>query len=171
MGRDAAAARAAPSRLRDLRLRAHSHVPLARIDTPEADVDWIKLKSAQVYHFHNHVNGAPEELTDAQGRVAWQGRYTAWGNLALQAYPLEEPDPTGLGQHLLPQNLRLQGQYADAETGLHYNTFRYYDPDIGRFITPDPIGLAGGSTYMGLRPMRILGLILGGGTARKYIEE
>ncbi|WP_218965849.1 RHS repeat-associated core domain-containing protein [Snodgrassella alvi] len=29
-------------------------------------------------------------------------------------------------------------------TGLHYNTFRYYDPDIGRFTQPDPIGLLGG---------------------------
>nr|WP_081299746.1 RHS repeat-associated core domain-containing protein [Gilliamella apicola] len=42
------------------------------------------------------------------------------------------------------QNLRYQGQYLDRETGLHYNTFRYYDPDIGRFTQPDPIGLAGG---------------------------
>ncbi|MFA0978944.1 RHS repeat-associated core domain-containing protein, partial [Pseudomonas ficuserectae] len=37
-----------------------------------------------------------------------------------------------------------QGQYFDVETGLHYNTFRYYDPEIGRFITQDPIGLLGG---------------------------
>ncbi|PWB29013.1 hypothetical protein DCO48_22460, partial [Pseudomonas sp. SDI] len=42
------------------------------------------------------------------------------------------------------QNLRLQGQYYDAETYLHYNTFRYYDPGVGRFTTQDPIGLAGG---------------------------
>ena len=42
------------------------------------------------------------------------------------------------------QNLRFQGQYLDRETGLHYNTFRYYDADIGRFICPDPIGLEGG---------------------------
>ena len=42
------------------------------------------------------------------------------------------------------QNLRFQGQYLDRDTGLHYNTFRYYDPDIGRFISPDPIGLNGG---------------------------
>ena len=42
------------------------------------------------------------------------------------------------------QNLRFQGQYFDVETGLHYNTFRYYDPEIGRFITQDPSGLLGG---------------------------
>jgi RHS repeat-associated protein len=42
------------------------------------------------------------------------------------------------------QNLRFQGQYFDDETGLHYNTFRYYDPEVGRFIAQDPVGLSGG---------------------------
>ncbi|WP_429232957.1 RHS repeat-associated core domain-containing protein [Aeromonas salmonicida] len=40
--------------------------------------------------------------------------------------------------------LRFQGQYFDAETGLHYNRHRDYQSETGRFITPDPIGLAGG---------------------------
>jgi len=40
--------------------------------------------------------------------------------------------------------LRFQGQYFDAETGLHYNRHRYYNPSAGRFLTPDPIKLAGG---------------------------
>ncbi|PNL56487.1 RHS repeat-associated core domain-containing protein [Providencia stuartii] len=40
--------------------------------------------------------------------------------------------------------MRFQGQYFDKETGLHYNTFRYYAPDLGRFTQQDPIGLAGG---------------------------
>ncbi|MBC3995479.1 RHS repeat-associated core domain-containing protein [Morganella morganii] len=46
--------------------------------------------------------------------------------------------------HKYSQNLRFQGQYLDRETGLHYNTFRYYDPDTGRFTQQDPIGLMGG---------------------------
>ena len=43
------------------------------------------------------------------------------------------------------QPFRLQNQYADREMGLHYNFFRYYEPECGRFINQDPIGLAGGS--------------------------
>ena len=44
----------------------------------------------------------------------------------------------------IDSHLRFQGQYFDAETGLHYNRHRYYNPSAGRFITIDPIGLAGG---------------------------
>ena len=42
------------------------------------------------------------------------------------------------------QNIVLPGQYYDQETGLHYNYFRDYDPNIGRYIESDPIGLSGG---------------------------
>jgi RHS repeat-associated protein len=41
-------------------------------------------------------------------------------------------------------NLRYPGQYYDEETGWRFNGFRYYDPDTGRFLEPDPIGLRGG---------------------------
>ncbi|WP_278929175.1 RHS repeat-associated core domain-containing protein, partial [Pseudomonas qingdaonensis] len=40
--------------------------------------------------------------------------------------------------------IRFQGQYHDHETGLHYNRYRYYDPEVGRFIGQDPISYAGG---------------------------
>ncbi|WP_232811303.1 RHS repeat-associated core domain-containing protein, partial [Serratia proteamaculans] len=42
------------------------------------------------------------------------------------------------------QPLRYAGQYQDDESGLHYNLFRYYEPEVGRFTTQDPIGLSGG---------------------------
>jgi len=50
------------------------------------------------------------------------------------------------------QNLRFQGQYFDEETGLHYNRFRYYDPDVGRFVFQDPIGLLGGDNLYQYAP-------------------
>jgi RHS repeat-associated protein len=111
-----------------------SHEPLARIDG---------IGDFQtVHHFHNAPNGQPEALTEANGDLAWMARYQVWGNTTQ-----EDRAP-----HVDPQNLRFQGQYLDRETGLHYNTFRFYDPDVGRFTTPDPIGLAGGINLYGYAP-------------------
>jgi RHS repeat-associated protein len=137
-----------------------SYEPLARIDSVREDGQWLwrayeqgegrqteatARAPAQIYHFHTNSSGAPEELTDRHGRVVWRTRYRAWGNVVLQEYGGEfEPGRRGEVEKPLPQSLRLQGQYEDAETGLHYNLFRYYDPDVGRFVSQDPIGLLGG---------------------------
>ena len=43
--------------------------------------------------------------------------------------------------------LRLQNQNTDRETELHYNFFRYYEPDAGQFVNQDPIGLMGGENF------------------------
>ncbi len=67
-----------------------------------------------------------------KGQIAWSVAYRAYGNLAVAFV------------ESVPQPLRFQGQYFDAESGLHYNRYRYYSPETARFITPDPIGLAGG---------------------------
>ena len=88
----------------------------------------------RVLYFHNDVNGAPEELTDQQGEIIWNVSYQVWGNTFRETYQPSE---------ITRQNIRFQGQYLDRETGLHYNTFRYYDPDVGRFTSADPIGLFG----------------------------
>ncbi len=105
--------------------------PLARVDGSGA--------LQKIRYYHNDLNGLPEQLTETDGHTVWQARYRVWGNTVEE---IREP------YYLEEQNLRFQGQYLDRETGLHYNTFRFYDPDIGRFTTPDPIGLDGGlNTY------------------------
>ena len=73
-------------------------------------------------------------MTDIHGNLLWYGEYTAWGRLK------EETQVTGT----VHQPFRFQNQYADRETGLHYNFFRYYEPDEGQFVNQDPIGLLGG---------------------------
>jgi RHS repeat-associated protein len=81
--------------------------------------------------------GTPQELTDMNGEIAWAADYKAWG------YAYDALSKAGR-QAGLKQPLRFQGQYYDHETGLHYNRHRYYDPHSGRFVSKDPIGLAGG---------------------------
>ncbi|KQZ44023.1 RHS repeat-associated core domain-containing protein [Duganella sp. Root1480D1] len=128
----------------------NSHVPVARIDSVvegetlgEGDARHARPK-ASTYYFHCDVSGLPEELSAASGEFAWRAQYQMWGNTVTESWTAEQEGGSGQHGSPLPQNLRFQGQYHDRESGLHYNTFRYYDPDIGHFTTPDPIGLAGG---------------------------
>ena len=94
---------------------------------------------AEVYWYHTELNGLPEKVTDSSGDVVWQGISTTWGRSERESSNADWD---------VPQNLRFQGQYLDRETGLHYNTFRYYDPCGGRYTQMDPIGLLGGlNTY------------------------
>ncbi|MBP2198256.1 RHS repeat-associated core domain-containing protein [Pantoea cypripedii] len=113
---------------------AQSFEPLARIDG---------VDSPEIFWFHCAANGMPERLTDREGRISWEGVNGAWGKL-LRESALQTPG--------FAQNLRMQGQYLDRETGLHYNLFRYYDPDSGRFTQQDPIGLAGGLNLYAYAP-------------------
>ncbi|MET9770113.1 putative T7SS-secreted protein [Streptomyces sp. NPDC006415] len=73
--------------------------------------------------------GTPTELIDESGNVAWHERSTLWGITTWAANSTAYTP------------LRFPGQYADPETGLHYNYFRHYDPEIARYLTPDPLGL------------------------------
>ncbi|NIF22818.1 RHS repeat-associated core domain-containing protein, partial [Candidatus Pantoea multigeneris] len=73
------------------------------------------------------------------GQLRWSGDYAPFGEVTN---PVINSMPMLKNQVHIP--LRYAGQYEDRETGLHYNLFRYYDPQVGRFTTPDPIGVLGG---------------------------
>ncbi|MGB7992094.1 MAG: RHS repeat-associated core domain-containing protein, partial [Candidatus Methylophosphatis roskildensis] len=125
-----------------------------RGNEPEAETE----TPSNLYYFHTDQVGLPEELTDAQGHIRWRAAYKAWGNTLAERWETVDLKGEavafveGDGQPLIEQNLRYQGQYLDRDTGMHYNTFRYYDPDIGRFISPDPIGLLGGKNLYEYAP-------------------
>ncbi|RZJ61347.1 MAG: type IV secretion protein Rhs, partial [Flavobacterium sp.] len=89
--------------------------------------------------------GTPQEITDQNGHTAWSAQYKAWGE--AQENRSEFAQQIGL-----TNPIRFQGQYHDHETGLHYNRHRYYDPRIGRFISKDPIKLAGGLNLYAYAP-------------------
>ncbi|WP_425312869.1 RHS repeat-associated core domain-containing protein [Neisseria dumasiana] len=124
-----------------------SYEPLAQI------FDNAKDGKQYLSYFHTDQIGIPREMTDQLGNLLWYGEYTAWGRLKTDERVYQHAH----------QPFRLQNQYCDEETGLHYNYFRYYEPDCGRFVNQDPIGLAGGNNLYWFAPnvfswLDILGL-------------
>jgi RHS repeat-associated protein len=83
--------------------------------------------------------GTPTELVTPDGAIAWRRSAGLWGN----ALPV---DP-GIDAADCP--LRFPGQYHDTESGLDYNFRRYYDPETGRYVSPDPLGLAPAPNHYG----------------------
>lgn len=97
-----------------------------------------------LYFYENEPNGAPVRLRDTDGSVVWEAHYSVTGKVDyLEAKRVAQP-------------LRLQGQYFDQESELHYNRHRYFDPNTGSFISQDPIGLLGG-----LNPYQFASNVLG----------
>jgi RHS repeat-associated protein len=123
-----------------------------------------KIQGEQVYYYHNDHLGTPQILTDDSGSIVWKAAYTPFGEAQVSIGVVENPH-------------RFRGQYYDAETGLHYNYFRYYNPQTGRYITPDPIGLEGGInlfTYVAGNPVNFVdpeGLLYGIDMGEAYGER
>lgn len=100
---------------------------------PNSFVPLALIQNNKTYYYLNDHLGTPQVLQDESGKTLWSATYKPWGKIERQSSAQGVDNP-----------LRFQGQYFDSETGLHYNRHRYYSPDQGRFITQDPIGLAGG---------------------------
>jgi len=132
-----------------------SYMPLARLDAAAGEAG--AAAPANIFHLHTDQAGLPEELTDQAGRICWRASYRTWGGAVTEQWESTLLDgraasPANKALPRIEQNMRFQGQYLDRDIGLHYNTFRFYDPDIGRFISPDPIGLAGGNNLQSYAP-------------------
>lgn len=117
-----------------------------RPDTQPHEGDSI----ATMYAIHTDHLGTPQAVTDRDAHVVWQGRTDAFGKMQV-AYAAASADGAPF-----EMALRLPGQVHDAETGLNQNYYRDYDPDLGRYVTADPAGLAGGLNpyaYAGSNPL------------------
>ncbi|MDX3180181.1 DUF6531 domain-containing protein [Streptomyces sp. ME02-7008A-1] len=98
-----------------------------RITTTDADQHDI---DSRFFGIITDLLGTPTQLVDEEGTVAWHSRATLWGST------------TWTKRSTAHTPLRFPGQYADPESGLYYNFHRHYEPDTGRYSSPDPLGLS-----------------------------
>ncbi|MFO1434848.1 MAG: RHS repeat-associated core domain-containing protein [Gammaproteobacteria bacterium] len=105
-----------------------------------------------IQYVHADYLNTPRVITDMTGKVLWRWDSNAFG----EGLPNEDVDGDGVK---VTYNLRFPGQYYDKVTGKHYNYFRDYDPETGRYLESDPIGLAGGINtyaYVGGNPLAFI---------------
>ena len=104
-------------------------VPLAFVDYESRDAT---PESGRIYHIFSDGAGMPLHIEDDRSEIVWwASRTDPWGKIVVHDSAQVEYNP------------RWPGHYLDDETGLHYNRYRYYDPALGRYLTPDPIGYRG----------------------------
>ena len=88
-------------------------------------------KNGAVYYYLTDHRGAPRWLLDRHGQVAWSAAYAAFGQATLLRQSVQQP-------------IRLAGHYYDPDTRLHYCRARYYSPELGRYLSPDPLDVVSG---------------------------
>jgi RHS repeat-associated protein len=124
----------------DGRVRIYLHVDNLAL-TPFMFMEYEGLEaspeSGKRYFIFSDQIGTPIEVEDELGEVVWRARITPYGMAEVEI---------GKSFHM---PLRFPGHYFDAETGLHYNRFRYYDPLLGRYLQSDPDGIEGGLNLYG----------------------
>ncbi|MBP6077083.1 MAG: RHS repeat-associated core domain-containing protein [Nitrosomonas sp.] len=112
-------------------------IPVAVLRKP------VAANPIQISYIHTDHLNTPRVIVNTNNTPLWR-----WDNVHAFGANLPDEDPDGNAQ-LFEYNPRFPGQYFDRETALHYNYFRYYEPETGRYISPDPIGLAGGLNTFG----------------------
>ncbi|MCO6526171.1 RHS repeat-associated core domain-containing protein [Snodgrassella sp.] len=95
------------------------------------------LKNADYHYLITDYLGTPQLAVNSRGQQTWKGIADAFGNTQL------DPD------NQITLNLRQPGQYYDQESGLYYNLARHYNPQTGRYIEADPLGVMGGLNLYG----------------------
>jgi RHS repeat-associated protein len=103
-------------------------------DIPVATLQPNGTGGVNIYYVHSDHLNAPRKIAQPTTEtLAWRWDTDPFGTAA------PNQNPAGLGN--FAYNLRFPGQYYDAETGLHQNRNRDYDPIVGRYVESDPFGL------------------------------
>ena len=106
-----------------------------QVDIPVAVVDGVNTTPV-TYNVHVDHLGRPVRMTNSAKASVWSVEYTPWG----------APHAITGAQTL---NTRFPGQWFQLESGLHYNWHRHYDPSLGRYTQPDPLGFVDGPSVYG----------------------
>jgi RHS repeat-associated protein len=117
--------------------RGEKAAPITWLFEAESFAPMAKLVGSDQFSIVTDHLGTPVLMADADGRTQWSAATSAYGELR---------DVTG-DRHACP--FRWPGQYEDAETGLYYNRFRYYDAESGQYTSQDPIRLGAGTRLLG----------------------
>ncbi|MBD2812438.1 RHS domain-containing protein, partial [Xenorhabdus sp. Vera] len=111
---------------------------------PGAFTPSARYEKGKLHYIVSDHQGTPREILSESGKLVWANRLTTWGK--AERMPLLAADDE---DYQVSCNLRFAGQYEDAESGLYYNRFRYYDCGTSQYLTFDPIGLLGGFNLYG----------------------
>ena len=143
-------------RVADGVVHVRRYVPSGIITQEVLDnIEKAKQPLFKIYHYHCNHLGTPQELSDDKGDIVWLSYDRAWGESFDKFYKSQFIDNYEiLAEQLQP--FKFQGQFFDTETGFHYNRFRYYDSDVGMFISRDPIGLLGGDNVFQYAPNPVM---------------
>ncbi len=113
----------------------------------QSGIAGIKYNNA-TYFYRKDAQGNIAAILDSNGNIVVEYKYDSWGNHAvLDANGADIASATHIG-NLNP--FRYRGYYYDTETGLYFLKTRYYDPEVGRFITIDSISYIDPETINGL---------------------
>ncbi|WP_024253009.1 zincin-like metallopeptidase toxin domain-containing protein, partial [Escherichia coli] len=119
----------------------------SRVRQPHPSVapQWV----TRTNHAVNDLTGRPLMLFNSEGKTVWRpGQTSLWGLALSLPADTDYPDPRGERDAEADPGLLYAGQWQDAESGLCYNRFRYYEPETGMYLVSDPLGLQGGEqTY------------------------
>ena len=97
--------------------------------------EYTNSSGTKEYLYIRNIQGDITSIIDTEGNIICTYAYDGYGNhIVLDENGNEDTSLTSIG-HLNP--FRYRGYYFDEESGLYYLNSRYYDPETGRFISPD----------------------------------